>query len=254
MDAAFVDWENRLPPEYTQSLDSLQNSFSSAELLLLLRQRYVLKTWCLVARVKLAIASTTGQLRPPQIISHMNESLELCVKLSSATINFQCEAYETHFYTQDATSTSWLFAGCFSLFEAAVALLTTIARHQWQEKARDSAELIDRSLRVFREVSERQNGKTGEAASTAAVVLTALKAEHWWQVEPANMGMDIKADPSPPLKPFSSFSGIFDRPGSIDLISPHMGEIPTLASPVFSADSRYAVSAEREHLTSHKSE
>lgn len=255
MDAAFANWESHLPLEYTQSLGSLQNTLSSAELQLILRQRYVLKTWCLLARIKLAIASTTGMLRPPQIISHMDQSLELCLKLSAEMISFQCEAHENHFHSQDATSTSWLFSGCFSLFEASVALLTTIARHEWHDKAREGAELIDRSLRVFREVSEQQRGKTGEAASTAAVVLTTLKAEHWWQVELANMAMNIKADPSPPLKPFSSLSGIFDSPGPIDLLSSSgLGVIPTLSPPNFCADSRYAVSAEREHLISHKSE
>lgn len=187
MDRRFQEWEERLPSEYQLNIDApILQECDLNEMKILIGQRYTLRTWYLTGRLKLYIASTTGQGRGPQAAHHMRRTLEECVLLSMEVIRFQTASYQSLFqHSDDITMPSypgscWLFEGCFSLFEASVALITVMSRLPWQDKLAEFNLAVDSAIYTFGQVVKREQGrKTSETAARAMEVLMTIREQHW---------------------------------------------------------------------------
>lgn len=183
IDSKLEQWENHLPLEYQMDYDvNLLHDYTPIDLVILVRQRYTIHAWYLMSRLKLLIASCTGQGRSPQVPLHMRQSMERCISLSIQTIRFQTARYNavTHnLHASIHSGDSWGFEGCFSLFEASVVLLTTLARYSWREKLKEADMLIQSALFTFNDWRSREPGKTGEIAARAIDVLITLQGQHW---------------------------------------------------------------------------
>ncbi|KAF8638078.1 hypothetical protein AX16_010710 [Volvariella volvacea WC 439] len=184
-------------PDSTTKCNSDQLSLTWA------RQRYTLHTWYLLIRMKLHIASLIGRGRPAQSPAHLVESGKLCILFAMRLITVQCDAWENakkccsasrNGHGVDITTGSgngdidhalpgshWYFEGCYSLFEGAVALMTTLARFPWKEKVIEAEHLIDRSLGVLTEVVREERGKRGEIAKMGLGAVAELAKERWWR-------------------------------------------------------------------------
>ncbi|KAF9462402.1 hypothetical protein BDZ94DRAFT_726218 [Collybia nuda] len=192
MDEKLQQWEGHLPPEYRQfQEETVTKDIDPVDWMMISHQRYTLNTWYLIIRTKLHLASFTGFQRPQQASACVRESRKTCILLSMRLIRLQCEMHESAtIYKADHggqesifPGSNWYFEGCFSLFEATIALLTTLTRYPWKEKIIEAEELIDRAMVVFARVVRDEQGKRGEIARMAAEVLQTLRREHWWRAQ-----------------------------------------------------------------------
>lgn len=195
MDQKFQQWEEQLPPEFQHGYDDSTgiNQYDPTYTTILSRHRYSLHTWYLLIRMKLHIASITGQGRSPQSPANLQEGRRLCILFSMRLVRLQIETWESATSCKGGTQyglpgSNWFFEGCFSLFEGAVALVTTLTRYPWQEKISEAEQLIDRALLVFGQVAHEEEGKRGDIARMAVEVLTALGKEHWWRAQSGSVG------------------------------------------------------------------
>jgi hypothetical protein len=204
MDRKFQEWEERLPSEYQLNLDApILQECNSSEMKILARQRYTLHTWFLTGRLKLYIASSTGQGRAPQPPPLMRQTMVECINLSMQVIRYQTAAYQSLFRPNDDLSAPtypgncWLFEGCFSLFEASVALITVMSQLPLQDKVTASNRAIDSALHTFTEVSKREHGrKTAETAVRAIEVLITIREQHWPKISKVLQLPRVKAEPA----------------------------------------------------------
>jgi len=206
MDHKFQDWEARLPPEYQLESDlKVLQELGFAEKKILARQRYTLHTWYLIGRLKLHIASTTGQGRAPQPPDITRRGVEECVSLSIKLIEFQtaafdaCSGSDAEIAAPVYPGNCWLFEGCLSLFEASVALITIMTHLTWVEKVANANAALDSAVRVFHEVAQRERGKTGETATRALEVLVTIRRKYWQDTGTLFQPPKIKADPEASL-------------------------------------------------------
>ncbi|KDR75279.1 hypothetical protein GALMADRAFT_542955 [Galerina marginata CBS 339.88] len=182
MDRKFEDWEERLPMEYQLGCEMrLLQEFNPSELKLLACQRYLIHTWYMIGRLRFHIASSTDMGRAPQSSAQIRHSMEKCISISLQMIRFQCAVYGSFSHPSDNSfayvypGSCWLFEGCFSLFEASVALITTMAQLRMQEKVAEASSAIDSALLVFNQVARREQGKTKETATRAIEVLINIR-------------------------------------------------------------------------------
>lgn len=208
LDSKFKAWADRLPPEYRLDCDPrlLLQEYNASQLKVMAQQRYLLHTWFLAGRLKLHVTSTTGLGRAPQAPSDIRQSMEQCVIISIDIIHLQSKTYKTLFggvKHEDSPyfypGSSWLFDGCFSLFEASVALITTMAQLRWQEKSAEAAIAVELALHTFSEVVRREEGKTRETAVRAFEVLTTIRN----QASRTSNTNSPKIKPEPELLDFS---------------------------------------------------
>lgn len=186
MDDKLRRWKSSVPTEYQESkeITSLRG-YQDPEIFILARQRYILTTWYLAARLKLHIASTTGQHRETQTPADLAKCRQLCIAVAFELIKFQCEFHddlvqrfkERQNIHYAYLASGWLFHGCFSLFEACVALLATKERIPQQEKVPGVMEAFDRSLEVLSETAKHETGKEGSIATMAIDVLRPLRKQ-----------------------------------------------------------------------------
>ncbi|TFK62319.1 hypothetical protein BDN72DRAFT_848822 [Pluteus cervinus] len=222
VDQKFHQWGRHLPPQFQCEYDDNSsqqhsNNYEAGYLSTLARHRYTLHTWYLLIRMKLHIASITGQGRTPQRRSHIEESRRLCTVFAMDLIRLQCETWENALQRKtdsgyDLPGSHWFFEGCFALFEAAVALVTTLTRYPWPEKAGEAEQLIDRAVVVLTQVVRAEEGKKGEIARMAVEVLTSLANEHWWRARSPSHGSpsSLEDDPGVLLHP-----GMYNNHGQI---------------------------------------
>lgn len=202
MDRKFEEWEERLPAEYQLHCDpkALQE-YNSAELMLLSRQRYLIQTWYMIGRFRIHITSTTGLGRDPQSPADIRRSMEKVIVISMQIIRFQTAVYGSSIrssddYAHHYPGGCWLFQGCFSLFEASVALVTTLAQLRWREKIDEANAAIDSALRTFSEVGRREAGKTRDTAVRATEVITTIRNQQWMEGDNGPLQLPrIKDDP-----------------------------------------------------------
>ena len=95
--------------------------------------------------------------------------------LAMRLIRLQCETWERAQRCKAGVQhglpgSHWFFEGCFALFEAAVALVTTLTRYPWPEKAAEAEQLIDRTVEVLNQVVREEQGKKGAIARMAVDV------------------------------------------------------------------------------------
>ena len=191
-----LEWEERLPAEYRLNLDTTTlQDYTANERTMLARQRYTLHTWYLAGRLKVYVASATGQGRAPQAHALMKRTLQECHALALQVVRFQTAAYRALAYPSDDLSAPaypgncWLYEGCFSLFEASVALSTVKARLPClpEAQADEAARAIASAVHTFSEVAKREQGrKTAETAVRALEVLETIRQQH---LRPSEKGM-----------------------------------------------------------------
>ncbi|KJA20008.1 hypothetical protein HYPSUDRAFT_43587 [Hypholoma sublateritium FD-334 SS-4] len=187
MDRRFQEWEERLPLEYQVNLDAaILQEYTPNERTMLARQRYTLHTWYLAGRMKLYVASATGQGRTLQADALMKRTLRECHALALQVVRFQTAAYRARAPAGDDLSAPaypgncWLFEGCFSLFEASVALSTVRSRLPClpDAQAAEADQAIASAVHTFAEVAKREQGrKTAETAVRALEVLATIREE-----------------------------------------------------------------------------
>ncbi|KAG6920136.1 hypothetical protein DXG01_004902 [Tephrocybe rancida] len=192
MDSRFEHWEKNLPSDYQlPRYEGTTSDLTTAELSIINRQRYTLHTWYLLCRVKLHIAALTGVRRLQQLRTDVLESSKTAILMSMRLIKLQCEAHDSalRYRAEDGDPESvfpgsiWFFEGCFSLFEATVALITTLTRYPWKDKIREAEQLVDRAIDVLTQVAGMEKGEQREIASMAAEALGSLRQESWWQAQ-----------------------------------------------------------------------
>ncbi|KAF8160876.1 hypothetical protein B0H34DRAFT_355803 [Crassisporium funariophilum] len=247
MDTKFEQWEERLPAEYRIDYDlRMLQDCDSAGIKLLTRQRYTIHSWYLIARLKLHIASTTGQGRPPQLPLHIRQSMERCTLIAMQIIRLQTAAFNAVSSIDGDTPVSvypgslWLFEGCFSLFEASVALITTMAKRPWQEKIAEAALLIESALLAFDAVRLREHGKTAETANRAIEVLVTIREQHWPETRNILQYSKVKNDPEK-LGRSASNRSLMNFPEAPEACS---------ISNVFSSSTQFTVSSVRDNDSS----
>ncbi|KAF8813726.1 hypothetical protein BYT27DRAFT_6353974 [Phlegmacium glaucopus] len=198
MDCKLEQWEDHLPLEYQIDYDvALLHDYTSADLVILDRQRYTIHTWYFMSRLKLLVASSTGHCRPPQAPLHKRQSLERCISLSTRTIRFQTARYNAvtgDLHASIHPGVAWGFEGCFSLFEASVALRTTLAQYSWREKLMEADMLIQSALLTFNDWRLREPGKTSEIAARAIEVLITIQEQRWSETK-GSQPSETKDDP-----------------------------------------------------------
>ncbi|KAG6844386.1 hypothetical protein H0H87_007290 [Tephrocybe sp. NHM501043] len=191
MDGRFEHWENNLPPEYQLPRpDGAVSNLTTAELSIIDRQRHTLHTWYLLCRMKLHIAALTGIRQARQLRTDVLGSSKTSILMSMRLIKLQCDAHNSglRYRTEDVDPESgfpgsvWFFEGCFSLFEAAVALITTLTRYPWADKMGEAEQLVDRAMGVLTQVGI-EKGEQREVARMATEALGSLRQESWWQVQ-----------------------------------------------------------------------
>lgn len=187
MDSRFDHWERDLPPEYRLSRDDEAiNDLTPTEFTIIDRQRYNLHTWYLLCRIKLYIAALTGVRRLRTFLTDVLEIGKATVLTSMRLIKLQCDTYDSALCygaeNVDPTfpGSIWFFEGCFSLFEATVALITTLTRYPWSDKMSEAKQYVDRAIGVLTHVSALDKGKRRRIVCVAAEVLRTLRQEIWW--------------------------------------------------------------------------
>jgi hypothetical protein len=188
MDEKLEAWRGSVPKEYQESQEiTCLRGYQDTEISILARQRYILNTWYLVGRLKLLIASTTGQHRAAQIPRDLGRCRELCISVALELIKYQCNFHDglvEQFKERQKLhyaylASGWLFHGCFSLFEACVALLATKERITGQEIVPGAMEAFDRTLEVLGETAKHEAGKEGSIANMAINVLQPLREQRF---------------------------------------------------------------------------
>ncbi|KAG6873545.1 hypothetical protein C0995_014415 [Termitomyces sp. Mi166 len=188
MDNRFEHWERNLPPEYRLSRhDDAVNDLTSAELTIIDRQRYNLHTWYLLCRMKLHIAALTGVRRLSATRADALGSGKAAILMSTRLIKLQCDTYDSALrYRAENVDppfpgSIWFFEGCFSLFEATVALISTLTRYSWTNEVSEAEQLVDRAIGVLTQVAALDKSKRREIVHMAAEVLGSLTQESWWR-------------------------------------------------------------------------
>lgn len=264
MDEKLRQWEEHLPPEYRQfQEDAVAKDTDPVDWMMISHQRYTLNTWYLIVRMKLHLASSTGFHRPRQMTAHVRESRKACILISMRLIRLQCEMHEAAtIYKADHggqesifPGSNWYFEGCFSLFEATIALLTTLTRYPWKEKTIEAEELIDRSMIVFARVVRDEQGKRGEIARMAAEVLQTLRQEHWWRAQIAAAATGSTAQDSQAFSPSVFLPAVEDSKhlnGSYDWssLTPHPN---IFGSTQYNLSAIRSISAHRQGFLDHPS-
>ncbi|KAJ3508042.1 hypothetical protein NLJ89_g5975 [Agrocybe chaxingu] len=202
MDRKFEEWKRHLEAEYQPGYDLRSiGDLSPSEVRLIACQRYLLHTWYLNGRLKLFISSTTGQerlLQPPHLL---RENMEKCLCLAFQVIRFQIATFHTIDHSHVDTigpiypGGCWLFEGCFSLFEASVALFTGLAQYPIQEKMLEAKSAIESAVAVFGAVARREEGKKRETAARATELLTTILHQHWSEASQSFQATKIKGEP-----------------------------------------------------------
>ncbi|KAF6760185.1 hypothetical protein DFP72DRAFT_883456 [Ephemerocybe angulata] len=176
MDAKLEAWRNSVPQEYQESLEITSlRGYEDPEISILARQRYILNTWYLASRLKLHIASTTGP------------TPKTCISVAVELIEYQCDFHDgliEQFRERERLhyaylASGWLFHGCFSLFEACVALLATKERVPYQDMVPGAMEALDRTMQVLTSTAKHEAGKGGSIATMAINVLRPLHEQHF---------------------------------------------------------------------------
>ncbi|KAG6813127.1 hypothetical protein H0H92_013751 [Tricholoma furcatifolium] len=193
MDDRFEHWERNLPPEYQLSRPKdVVSDLTSAELAIIDCQRYMLHTWYLLCRMKLHIAALTVVRRSLQRRLNILQSSQTAILMSMRLIELQCDTHHHSSLGHRAENVDldsafpgsiWFFEGCFSLFEASVALITTLTRYPWPEKISEAEQLVDRAMVVLAQVAGLEKGKQTEIARMAAEVISSLRQESWWRAQ-----------------------------------------------------------------------
>ncbi|KAG5639468.1 hypothetical protein H0H81_001590 [Sphagnurus paluster] len=229
MDKRLEHWERSLPPEYQLPRDEgMTRNLTTTELLTVNHQRYALHTWYLLFRTKIHIAALTGVRTSRQRSADILASRDACVLVCMRLIRLQCDNHDYTYRAEEGCTfpgSVWSFEGCFSLFEASVALLTTLTRYPWESKIREADSLVTRAIDVLTHVAGYENGKRSEIPRMAATVLGSLQEESWWQAQLSN-----KAPVTPPL------------PHEIFEASPHSNAYIALQSQAFDAGYEYFAS------------
>ncbi|KAG5350431.1 hypothetical protein C0989_011065 [Termitomyces sp. Mn162] len=186
MDSRFEHWEGNLPSEYQLSRhDDVVNDLTPTELAIIDRQRYNLHTWYLLCRMKLYIAALTGVRRLQILRKDVLEIGKSAILMSIRLIKLQCDTYDSalRYGAENANPTFpgsiWFFEGCFSLFEATVALITTLTRYPWTGKMLEAEQLVDRAIGVMTQVATLDKDQRREIVHMAAEVLGSLRQESW---------------------------------------------------------------------------
>ncbi|KAJ6497794.1 hypothetical protein C8R45DRAFT_139640 [Mycena sanguinolenta] len=193
MDRKFEQWEAQLPPEFRSDIRSeyqgIPDDLDNSDLVAMARQRYTLSTWYLLSRAKLHAAYITSQDDPTflGVWRHplsRKRSRTLCMSITSELIRLQCDAHATAVRCRNEqtghesvlTASNWGFAGCFSLFEAAITLATLLPQHSWQGRPGEPDSLIHRAMIVLMQVADEENGP-GTIARMGSEALAALIQE-----------------------------------------------------------------------------
>ncbi|KAF7362134.1 hypothetical protein MVEN_00559400 [Mycena venus] len=193
MDRKFEQWESQLPPEFRSDIRSdyqnIADDLDTSDVVAMARQRYTLSTWYLLCRAKLHTAYITSQDDPMflGVWGHpltRKRSRSLCISLASDLIRLQCDAHATAIRCRSEqaghesvlTASNWCFAGCFSLFEAAVTLASLIPQHSWQGRPGEPDSLIHQAMMVLIQVADEEPG-TGTIARMGSEALGALIQE-----------------------------------------------------------------------------
>ncbi|KAF7375913.1 hypothetical protein MSAN_00005700 [Mycena sanguinolenta] len=168
---------------------SIPDDLDNSDLVAMARQRYTLSTWYLLSRAKLHAAYITSQDDPAflGVWRHplsRKRSRSLCISVVSELIRLQCDAHATAVRCRNEqtghesvlTASNWGFAGCFSLFEAAVTLATLLPQHSWQGRPGEPDSLIHRAMIVLMQVADEEGG-TGTIARLGSEALAALIQE-----------------------------------------------------------------------------
>lgn len=213
LDDKYQQWEDNLPPEYQQNRDEhVIEGLDPAELILIDQQRYSLATWYLMCRMKLHLGAITGSNISLNPWADTKEKSKRCIILSMRQIRLQCDTHAAALQLREQgrppfPGSHWFFEGCISLAEAAIVLLTVLARYPWEENLKEAVELIDGAMAVFTHVVSEQTGKQGEIARMATKVLGALREEDWWksQVISASKYHSSTAPISSDAKAFEGF-------------------------------------------------
>ncbi|KAF8070816.1 hypothetical protein FPV67DRAFT_1488820 [Lyophyllum atratum] len=189
IDSQLEHWEQCLPAEYQLLRDNnVISDLSPADLLIVDHQRYTLHTWYLLCRMKLHVAALTG-IRESHPRPDVLECRKTCILMAIRLIRLQCDTHDAVVRFRDEHScrqpvfpgSIWYFEGCFSLFEASVALITTLTRYPWEEKTTEADQLVNRALVVLAHVAAQEKGKRKEIARMGAEVLGSLRQESWWR-------------------------------------------------------------------------
>lgn len=215
MDRRFEEWEERLPPEYQlECSPRVVQDLSPSDVKLLALQRYFIHSWRMIGRLKFHLATTTGLGCAPLSPSDIRRGMETCVTLALQIIHFQVSTYMSSLRSSNEIwahiypGSCWLFEGCFSLFEASVALITTTARLRSQEKEDEVNSAIDSALFVFNDVSNREMGKTRGTALKAIDVLMTIRSQIRLRKSSAGQLRKIKDDPDLELLDLSVLTGM----------------------------------------------
>ncbi|KAG6880019.1 hypothetical protein C0992_007816 [Termitomyces sp. T32_za158] len=197
MDSRFKHWEKNLPPEYRLSQDGAVHDLTPTESAIINCQRYNLHTWYLLCRIKLYIAALTGARRLRTFLTDVLEIGQATVLTSMKLIKFQCDTYDSALCSGPENvhptfpGSIWFFEGCYSLFEAAVALITTLARYPWSDKMPEAKQLVDRAIGVLTQVAALDKGKRRGIVCIAAEVLRSLRQEIWWRTQASTVSDDL---------------------------------------------------------------
>ncbi|KAF8058799.1 hypothetical protein FPV67DRAFT_1523765 [Lyophyllum atratum] len=160
IDSQLEHWEQCLPAEYQLLRDNnVISDLSPADLLIVDHQR-----------MKLHVAALTG-IRESHPRPDVLECRKTCILMAIRLIRLQCDTHDAVVRFRDEHScrqpvfpgSIWYFEGCFSLFEASVALITTLTRYPWEEKTTEADQLVNRAL--------VEKGKRKEIARMGAEVL-----------------------------------------------------------------------------------
>jgi len=184
MDTRFELWRNSLPQEYqeNQTITSLRG-YKDEEIFTMARQRYILNSWYLVGRLKLHIASTTGQHRSQEALEDLGRCRDLCISAALELIKYQCDFHDgllQQFKDRQKLhyaymASGWLFHGCFSLIEASVALLATKERASPLQDIPGIREAVDRTIQVLTETASIDGSREGSISTTALGILQPLR-------------------------------------------------------------------------------
>ena len=232
IDSKFETWELSIPAEFrNQEQDILAFAhLSPSELQTLNRHRYMITTWCHLARLKFYILviechqsqmllSTKSQMEGPGLLP--DRVAAKCALLALELIKFQCDAFEKMRGPENWLAGNWYFEGCLSLFEAAVTLLLTVTKYPTMHlgptvvqmgpklKYEELTRAISRAIDVFSQVDMiekditnwrnivRQERGVG-TASKALYVTQMLLRENGWKLDPRAEQGELLRYPSVP--------------------------------------------------------
>ncbi|KAJ7209650.1 hypothetical protein GGX14DRAFT_631284 [Mycena pura] len=187
MDRKFEKWMDQLPPELRDihsDYHSMPDDLDSSDLVALARQRYTLSTWYLLCRAKLHVSFITSQDDPVflGVWGHplsRKRSRSLCISFASDLIRLQCNAHATANQNGSESvliGSNWGFAGCFSLFEAAMTVASLLPQQSWQGRPGEPDTLVHHATAVLAKVAEEEPG-TGVIARMGSEALATLVQE-----------------------------------------------------------------------------